>query len=653
MRVPVSGHLPTFTTGIAGDSKTDISNSATSNDHILVKPEVVKPKLVPQISFSVFASPEARKALQSVNDTDNDDKSKSEDGNEVREETPGVLDIETVEKEKLTGENVPKERQSRYRWTVVAKSVVDSSISPSQRFHQQKKECNPLRDRRASICSPSLGGTLTPTPPKTPPHRRMSLSPRRSPLLPCRPSSASPASSLLSTSNAKSITSSNTSINSIDSDVIAPRKPSSSPHLEVPRPGFRLSRRMSLPVSSSSRPISPRSLSPHPQSSSTGCDRSSPHSSTGSASPTSSLSGKASSTGNIPRRISNAASSLQANREKLEGLMKERSKAIAKLTVGSLSRESTPSPVRSRHSMPLGSLLRRSPHPSESDSDILPLEVHSTVVACRHRVDLSSKDRWARARPRNVVETYDTSGLHEGETPSIQRAEDSRDSPSDDNSPLEGKAVLTTKSLDDSCLSYGTSRARPMLRRQRPASGSMDSGISTWDSMSVSSEQESALSIKSGERAEDRLLNLSMLRRRRETICVASLSSLLVATSNQNEKSLSGQSQKSPESCQIEHRSDSDIEHGVEEELRQRIIQRKTQMLIQAASGSRNVSSAVSRLEARALYKTTNGRLRKIMDDFMSERTTADLLRMKAAKTAADRKREPRLQRTPAFDSGT
>ncbi|XP_072172748.1 uncharacterized protein [Diadema setosum] len=622
MRVPVSGHLPTFTTGIAGDSKEDISNSTTSKDHILVKPEVIKPKLVPQISFSVFASPEARKALQSVNGIDdNDDKSKSEDGKEVRKETSGAIDIETVERgEKLIGENVPRERQSRYRWTVVAKRVVDSSITPSQRFHQEKKECNPSRGRRASVCSPSLGGSLTPTPPKTPPHRRMSLSPRRSPLLPCRPLSVSPTSSLLSTSNAKTIALSNTSINSIDSEVIAPRKPSSSPHLEVPRPGFRLSRRMSLPVSSGSRPISPRSLSPHPQSSSMGCDRSSPASSTGSASPTPSLSSKASSTGNIPRRISNAASSLQANREKLEGLMKERSKAIAKLTVGSLSRESTPSPIRSRHSMPLASLSRRSPHPSESDSDILPLE---------------------------------TSSLHEGETPSIQRAENIRDSPADDSSALEGKTVLTTKSLDDSCLSYGTSSARPMLRRQRPASGSMDSGISTWDTMSVASEQESASSIKSGECTEDRLVNLSRLRRRRETICVASLSSLLVATSNQNEKSLSGQSQKSPESCKIEHRSDSDIELGVEEELRQRIIQRKTQMLIQAATGSRNVSSAVSRLEARALYKTTNGRLRKIMDDFMSERTTADLLRMKAAKTAADRKREPRLQRTPAFDSGT
>ena len=89
--------------------------------------------------------------------------------------------------------------------------------------------------------------------------------------------------------------------------------------------------------------------------------------------------------------------------------------------------------------------------------------------------------------------------------------------------------------------------------------------------------------------------------------------------------------QQAIESAKANQRSENDIEHEVEEELQRRIVKRKSQLLIQAAPGSNNLGSAMSRLEARANSKTTNGRLRKIMDSLTMERTTAELLTMKSA----------------------
>ena len=204
-----------------------------------------------------------------------------------------------------------------------------------------------------------------------------------------------------------------------------------------------------------------------------------------------------------------------------------------------------------------------------------------------------------------------------------------------------GTTALTTRSLDDSFLSRAITQQRPIFRRR--GAHSLDSGISLGN-ISVAELDSSAST--AGDPDTDPLPAMSRLRCRRGTICMGTLNSLL--TSKPDERGLD---QQALESSKASQRSDNDIANEVEDELQRRICKRKSQLLIQAAPGSNSLGSAVARLEARANCKTTNGRLRKIMNNLTMERTTSELLTMKSAVMSFNKKHNAEeLKRAKSLD---
>eukprot|EP00057_Strongylocentrotus_purpuratus_P017277 XP_011671751.1 PREDICTED: uncharacterized protein LOC588669 isoform X1 [Strongylocentrotus purpuratus] len=584
MRIVENKELPIFAAGIRSDDGT-LSKRNESGEHTLVKPTGVNPAVVPEISLSLFASPEAQKALRFVNGEDIEEQNNN-DGYSSKSEVDDGRDAENLEE----GEEGIK---SRYRWTVVARTVA---------------ACPPARarmGRRASLAPDHR--CLTPAPPKFDRPRRTSLSPNRYPLLPSRSISPAPLANSEKTSSNSNLEVTNTS--SPQELKTNSQTSSSGPEIDVtggnPAIARALSRRrFSLPITPSSQLTVPHPPSPSPQ-------RSSPVKSTDSSSPS-----------KVNKRTS-VTSTLQANRHKLEVLMRERSKAIANLKIGG-SRESisspssvksmqnsprmSPAPIRANHSLARPSLSRRSSITSETESDASQPDTFETI---------SLLDGGDAARLDAMV-VGDVIDVGSSPPPDVMsRKSDSTSSP----------RHLAASPL---CLVGG----RPVFKRR--GSCSLDSGISLSDTASATSEQESTSSTTN--QTEDESRRMSRLRIRRGTICMGSLSAMMASAQGE---SIIRSSSSSPCPFQnLKQRSNVDIEEEVEEEIQEKFMQRKSQLLMQAAQESVHMPPAGRNTKARAIAKTTNARLQKTMGNLTMERTTAELLTMTAAMNAAERRRD-------------
>ncbi|XP_003723580.2 rhoGEF domain-containing protein gxcI [Strongylocentrotus purpuratus] len=584
MRIVENKELPTFAAGIR-NGEGGLSKRNDSEEHTLVKPTVLKPAVVPEISLSMFASPEAQKALSFVNGEESEEQINHESDNSKISESDDGRDTDNLEE----GE---KGIKSRYKWTVVARTVA---------------ACPPARarmGRRASLAPDNR--CLSPAPPKFDRSRRMSLSPSRYPLLPSRPISPAPPANSEKTSLKSNLEVTNTS--SSQELETESQNSSSRPKIDVtggnPAIARALSRRrFSLPITPSSQLTVPHPPSPSPQ-------RSSPVKSTDSSSPS-----------KVNKRTS-VTSTLQANRHKLEVLMRERSKAIANLKIGG-SRDSSPSPssVKSRQNSP-----RMSPAPIRAN--------HSLARPSLSRRSSITSETGSDASQPDTIETI--SLLDGGDAARLDAmlgdVIDMGSSPPSDVMSRKSESLSSPRHLSASPLVCG----RPVF--QRRGSCSVDLGISLSDTASVTSEQESTSSTTN--HTDDETRRMSRLRNRRGTICMGSLAAFAASASGESNIRASSSSPRPFYNRNLNQRSNGDIEEEVEEELQERIMQRKSQLLIQAAPGSINMTSAVSSLEARANAKTTNGRLKKIMGNLTKERTTSELLTMKAAMNAGSKRRD-------------
>ena len=385
MRVTRNKQLPEFSIIMADENKClGDSESQMSDEPIILKPQVIRPRPVPHISL--FASPEARKALECINGESDEEKEQEQDLNNNESDDKEDSDEKSDDTSDTSSNQTDSSVQSRYRWRIVA-SAVSGSPRALKVVNKDSGDPSPSlgpedfakkRGRRASVCLVSSGSpSLTPVPPSTPRQRRMSLSPSRYPLLPNRLQAVSPFSPKIVLK-----TSSDTNLNDQDKispsgdDQSSPPLSSSPPKIDVtggnPLLARALSRRrLSLPVSPRTHLIPPRPPSPSRLRSSSS-EGASPANSTGTASPTPSVlsnSSHGSGSGSCSKRYS-ATSTLQANRERLESLLKQRSKVIANLTVGS-NRDSpgSPLPIRSKHSLPRPVLSSGSPSTPDLSSD--------------------------------------------------------------------------------------------------------------------------------------------------------------------------------------------------------------------------------------------------------------------------------------------
>ncbi|XP_054758967.2 probable replication factor C subunit 1 [Lytechinus pictus] len=616
MRVVQNKELPFFGKMIKNNGE-DFLKGDKSGEITLVKPTVVKPAAVPEISFSLFASPEAQKALKFVNGEENEEENRNEDDSSEKE-VENAKEVETKSKE---GEEGIK---STYRWRVVARTV---SACPRAGTKTQpntnKKSTSPCRSvKTAEEVAPRMGRRaslapdhrcLSPTPPKFNRSRRMSLSPSRHPLLPNRPISPTPLANIGKTSSDSNLEMTNRTSSQeikIESETSPPRD---KPDVTGGNPAIARAisrRRFSLPITPSSQSMIPHPPSPSPRRSFPPPNSSDP------SSPTPSR-------GNRKTSVTNT---LQANRHKLEALMKERSRAIANLTIGG-SRESIPSPssvkskqdspvmspapIRANHKLLRPSLSRRSSITSETESDASHTDSFETISLLDGGEAANLDDMMA-----DVIDM--------GSSPPTDVTSRKNDSPASFSPRNLTASPLPPRNLTQS--PHRLAGGRPIFKRR--GFSSLDSGISFSDTASVASERESTTSTTNP--AEDELPRMSRLRNRRGTICMGSLSALVDLESRR-----SSSSSPCPSQTTSSQRSNDEIEEEVEDEIQKRILQRKSQLVMQAAPGSVTVSSAVSRLEARAISKTTNGRLKKIMGNLTLERTTSELLSMKAAMNAA------------------
>ncbi|XP_041469487.1 flocculation protein FLO11-like [Lytechinus variegatus] len=610
MRVVQNKELPSF-----GKMNNNNGEDFLKGGEItLVKPTVVKPAAVPEISFSLFASPEAQKALKFVNGEENEEENNNEDDcNE--NEVENAKEVETKSKECEEG------IKSRYRWRVVARTVsACPRVGTKTQPNTNKKSTSPCRSvktadevaprmrRRASLAPDHR--CLSPTPPKFNRSRRMSLSPSRHPLLPNRPISPTPLANIEKTSSDSNLEMTNRTSSQeikIESETSPPRD---KPDVTGGNPAIARAisrRRFSLPITPSSQSMIPHPPSPSPRRSFPPPNSSNP------SSPTS----------NRGNRKASVTNTLQANRQKLEALMKERSRAIANLTIGG-SRESIPSPsssmkskqdspamspapIRANHKLIRPSLPRRSSITSETESDASHTDSFETISLLDGGEAANLDDMMA-----DVIDM--------GSSPPTDVTSRKNDSPSSFSPRNLTASPLPPRNLTQS--PHRLAGGRPIFKRRGFCS--LDSGISFSDTSSVASEQESTTSTTNP--ADDELPRMSRLRNRRGTICMGSLSALVDLESRR-----SSSSSPCPSQTTSSQRSNDEIEEEVEDEIQKRILQRKSQLVMQAAPGSVTVSSAVSRLEARAISKTTNGRLKKIMGNLTLERTTSELLSMKAA----------------------
>ncbi|XP_030854393.1 uncharacterized protein LOC115929498 [Strongylocentrotus purpuratus] len=298
----------------------------------------------------------------------------------------------------------------------------------------------------------------------------------------------------------------------------------------------------------------------------------------------------------------------------LEALMKERSKAVANLSIPSpssmKSRQNSPrmSPasIRANHSLARPSLSRRSSITSETESDASQPDTFETISLLKDDEEAARLD----AMVRHVIDM--------GSSP-----------PADVRESSSSPRHLTSSNLR---LVGG----HPVFKRRGSCSLDSGSSISLSDTASVTSEQESTSSTTN--QTEDESRRMSRLRIRRGTICMGSLSAMMASAQGE---SIIRSSSSSPCPFQnLKQRSNVDIEEEVEEEIQEKFMQRKSQLLMQAAQESVHMPPAGRNTKARAIAKTTNARLQKTMGNLTMERTTAELLTMTAAMNAAERRRD-------------